>query len=181
MRLAVSTYSLARWRSENRRTLEDSLTWIADAGVEGVEFSGSFSDDPQAARKRAAAMRIRCDDLGVGGDVGGRVFEQRLRRLISQRLQRLTLGSEVGVAPQLDQGGGGLVVRDGTEDTALARFALGERRLDAFLAEVFDGLFDVAADFLERLLTFHHGLAGFGAEFVDHLGGDVCHVLRHFP
>jgi len=65
MKLSVSTYSLARWRTENNRTLEDSIAWIADAGVDGVEFSGSFSDDPKQARKRAATMRKRCEKLGL--------------------------------------------------------------------------------------------------------------------
>jgi sugar phosphate isomerase/epimerase len=65
MKLSVSTYSLHRWRSENRKTLEDSLRWIADAGVDGVEFSGSFSDDPKTAMKRAEAMRKQSERLGL--------------------------------------------------------------------------------------------------------------------
>jgi hypothetical protein len=53
MELAVSTYSLSRWRSENGRTLEDSLRWIADAGVGAVEFAGAIADEGQDVVRRA--------------------------------------------------------------------------------------------------------------------------------
>jgi sugar phosphate isomerase/epimerase len=63
MKLAVSTYSLARWRSENHKTLEDSLKWIADAGIDAVEFTG-FGDVPDEQSVRfAARMRKRCEKL----------------------------------------------------------------------------------------------------------------------
>ena len=65
MRLAVSTYSLARWRSENNRTLEDSLQWIADAGIGAVEFSEAIAEERQDVLARAGSLRKHCDRLGL--------------------------------------------------------------------------------------------------------------------
>ena len=66
MKLSVSTYSLSRWRSENNKTLEDSIDWIAEQGVDGVEFSGL---DPKAETqghvKRAKALRKRVEKHGL--------------------------------------------------------------------------------------------------------------------
>ena len=39
MKLAVSTYSLLRWRNENKKTFEQSLDWIKSTGVDAVEFA----------------------------------------------------------------------------------------------------------------------------------------------
>jgi sugar phosphate isomerase/epimerase len=103
MKLSVSTYSLARWRTENNRTLEDTIAWIADAGVEGVEFSGSFSDDPKQARKRAMAMRIRCEKLGlripsfcVPAELLVRPSEQR--KVVERLKHEVVVAEELGVA-----------------------------------------------------------------------------------
>ncbi len=103
MKLSVSTYSLARWRKENNRTLEDSLRWIAGAGVAGVEFSGSFSDDPKQSRKRAAAMRKRCETLGlkipsfcVGAELLVSPSEQR--KVVERLKQEVDVAEELGVA-----------------------------------------------------------------------------------
>ena len=40
MNLAVSSYSLSRWRAAHKKTLEQSLDRIAQFGVRAVEFSG---------------------------------------------------------------------------------------------------------------------------------------------
>ena len=40
MKLSVSTYSLHRWRTEENKTLEDTIDFIASTGVAGIEFSG---------------------------------------------------------------------------------------------------------------------------------------------
>ena len=65
MKLAVSTYSLLRWRNENGKTLEQSLEWIAkSAGVDGVEFT-AIGDDAKRLVRSAAALRKRCDKLGL--------------------------------------------------------------------------------------------------------------------
>src|SRR2546429_367313 len=73
MRLAVSTYSLHRWRSEDRKTLEQSLEWIAAHGlrraqssrVAGVEFAGPIAESGHDLSRRAAALRSRCEQLGL--------------------------------------------------------------------------------------------------------------------
>ncbi len=64
MKIAVSTYSLARWRAEDKKTLEDSLAWITDAGVDAVEFTG-FDVPDEKVIERAAHLRARCDKLGL--------------------------------------------------------------------------------------------------------------------
>src|SRR5205823_1655904 len=64
MKLAVSTYSLARWRSENNKTLEQALQWIAESGVDAVEFSGAIANDGELM-KRANQLRKHCDRLGL--------------------------------------------------------------------------------------------------------------------
>ena len=38
IQLAVSTYSLARWRKERNKNLVQSLRWLADNDVKGVEM-----------------------------------------------------------------------------------------------------------------------------------------------
>jgi sugar phosphate isomerase/epimerase len=65
MKLAVSTYSLWRWRSENNKSLEQSLDWIAKAGVPAVEFAGTIAEDENDLPRRAAALRKRCEKLGL--------------------------------------------------------------------------------------------------------------------
>ncbi len=65
MKLAVSTYSLHRWRNENGKTLEQAVEWIADnAGVDGVEFT-AIGDDGKDLGRRAERYRSRCDKLGL--------------------------------------------------------------------------------------------------------------------
>ena len=65
MELAISTYSLARWRRENKKTLEQSLDWIAGAGVTAVEFAGLDDKPATNPLRRAAALRRRCEKLGL--------------------------------------------------------------------------------------------------------------------
>ncbi|HEX8523620.1 MAG TPA: sugar phosphate isomerase/epimerase family protein [Tepidisphaeraceae bacterium] len=64
MKLAVSTYSLSRWRSENKKSLEDSLKWIKSAGVDAVEFAGLDVPDEQAVA-RSAKLKKFCDKIGL--------------------------------------------------------------------------------------------------------------------
>jgi sugar phosphate isomerase/epimerase len=65
MKLCVSTYSLARWRNENNKTLEDSIDWIADAGVPAIEFSGLDAKAAENPLKRARELRKRCERRGL--------------------------------------------------------------------------------------------------------------------
>jgi sugar phosphate isomerase/epimerase len=61
MKLAVSSYSLAGWRRNLNKTLEQTIDWIGSAGVEGIEFAGL--DEKAAANpvKRAKALRRRAE------------------------------------------------------------------------------------------------------------------------
>src|SRR4051812_28581715 len=64
MKLAVSTYSLWRWGSEQKKKFEQSLDWIRGAGVDAVEFVGAGPDADDIVR-RAAALRRRCGKAGL--------------------------------------------------------------------------------------------------------------------
>jgi sugar phosphate isomerase/epimerase len=64
MKLAVSSYSLWRWRKEQNRTFEQSLEWIQSAGVDAVEFA-FIGDEAKELPKRAASLRKRCDKIGL--------------------------------------------------------------------------------------------------------------------
>jgi sugar phosphate isomerase/epimerase len=71
IQLALSTYSFWRWREENGRSIEDSLSQIRDLGVSAVEFAdlGQPSPTNRARVERAHAL---CDaaaqrGLGVAG------------------------------------------------------------------------------------------------------------------
>jgi sugar phosphate isomerase/epimerase len=65
MKLAVSTYSLHRWRSQNNKSLEQTLDWIAGADVPAVEFAGSIAEEEKDLSRRAGALRRRCEKLGL--------------------------------------------------------------------------------------------------------------------
>jgi sugar phosphate isomerase/epimerase len=64
MTLAVSTYSLWRWRRENNKSLEHALEQIKSFGVQAVEFApiGPEADD---LLHRAPSIRKCCDRLGL--------------------------------------------------------------------------------------------------------------------
>jgi sugar phosphate isomerase/epimerase len=102
MKLAVSTYSLARWRRENNKTLEQSLAWIADeSGVDAVEFAGAIAEERQDVVKRAASLRKRCDKLGlkiVSYCVGAELLvpESKQRDVVKQLKEHLDAAAELG-------------------------------------------------------------------------------------
>jgi sugar phosphate isomerase/epimerase len=102
MKLAISTYSLARWRSENNMTLEDSLEWIAQSIAPAVEFT-QFPDkadgDPMA---RAAEMRRLCEKLRieiVGYCVGAELLcpADQQRKVIEDLKRHVDIAAEFGV------------------------------------------------------------------------------------
>jgi sugar phosphate isomerase/epimerase len=65
MKLSVSTYSLARWRRENNKTLEDTIDAIADLGVPAIEFSGLDEKATMDPVRRAGVLRKRCTKRGL--------------------------------------------------------------------------------------------------------------------
>lgn len=60
IKLAVSTYSLLRWRKENAKTFEDSLDWIKEAGVDAVEFA-PIGEEGKYVREQAGKLRKHCE------------------------------------------------------------------------------------------------------------------------
>jgi len=65
MKLSISTYSLSRWRSQQNKTLENTIDWIADAGITGIEFSGLDEKAEADPIKRARQLRKRCEKRGL--------------------------------------------------------------------------------------------------------------------
>jgi sugar phosphate isomerase/epimerase len=104
MKLAVSTYSLARWRKENNKSLELSLAWIAnESGVDAVEFAGSVAEEGQDVVKRAAALRKRCEKLGlkvasycVGAEL--LVPAEKQKQVVAELKKQVDAAAEFGAA-----------------------------------------------------------------------------------
>src|SRR3954468_20499941 len=65
MKLSVSTYSLSRWRNEQNKSLEDTIDWIAQAGVAGIEFSGLDQKAEADPIGRARELRERSEKAGL--------------------------------------------------------------------------------------------------------------------
>ncbi len=102
MKLAVSTYSLWRWRKENGKTLEQSLEWIKSAGVDAVEFAGDVDGDGMARVRRAAELSRRCRKIGltiVSYCVGAELLVPGdLQRQVVERLRlEVDVAGELGV------------------------------------------------------------------------------------
>lgn len=102
MKLAVSTYSLWRWRSENKKTLEDSIDWIAEQGVSAVEFSGLDEKAKDNPVKRAAELRDYAHKRGLaiaGYSVGGEYLlpPEAQRNAIEQTKKEVDVAAELGV------------------------------------------------------------------------------------
>lgn len=82
--LAVSTYSLVRWRRAEGTTFEDTISFVAELGVRGIEFS-NISDEPVADPIAVAkSLRQACDAAGlkapsycVSGELYGDPARQR--------------------------------------------------------------------------------------------------------
>ena len=103
MKLAVSTYSLWRWQKENGKTLEQSLEWIAENDVKGVEFVAPIAGDGQDLIKRARALRKRCEKLRlaivsycVGAELLVPADEQR--KTIERLKREVDAAAELGAA-----------------------------------------------------------------------------------
>ena len=108
-------------------------------------------------------------------DVRRLARQHRLGQVGGQRLEVGVLGDEVGLAVDLDHGGG--IAVGGHADQALGGDAaglLGDGG-QALLAKPVDGGLEVAVDGAERLLAIHHARAGLLAELLHHLRGDLGH------
>lgn len=105
MKLAVSTYSLGRWRREQNKSLDQMLSWLADLdvpGVKGVEFSGLDERAEQAGPlRRAGQLRRRCERLGltvVGYCIGANllVSPSRQRAVVERLKQEVDVAAALG-------------------------------------------------------------------------------------
>lgn len=72
MKLCVSSYSLARWRREQKKNLEDSIAIVSKLGVSAMEFSG-ITDSKHAKTKTPVevAKRVRDTTAKAGLEMGG--------------------------------------------------------------------------------------------------------------
>jgi len=84
MKIAVSTYSLSRWRHDRSRSLEQTIDQIASMGVHGIEFSGIDGGDRRSPTRRAEVLRRRCERVGlavagycIGAELYGPASRQR--------------------------------------------------------------------------------------------------------
>jgi sugar phosphate isomerase/epimerase len=103
MKLAVSTYSLWRWRKENNKTMEQAIDWIADhANVPGIEFAGPPEPADTDPVKRAARLRKRAEKRGltvVSYCVGAELLvpERARRNAVEALKQHVDVAAELGV------------------------------------------------------------------------------------
>jgi sugar phosphate isomerase/epimerase len=103
MKLAVSTYSLWRWRTERGKTLEQSVDWIAEhAGVPGIEFAGPAEPPTTDPVKRAARWRKRAEKGGlavVSYCVGAELLvpERQQREAVKALKTHVDVAAELGV------------------------------------------------------------------------------------
>jgi len=100
MQLAISTYSLWRWRNQNRKTLEQAIDAIADFKVSAVEFAGLDDLDREGTTRRAEKLRRHADKRGLriaGYCVGSELFVPRAK----QKDAIVRLKREVDVAAAL--------------------------------------------------------------------------------
>ncbi len=106
MKLCVSSYSLSRWRREQKKTLEDSVLKVKELGVGAIEFSG-IGDSRFAAKARnpiELAKRVRdfTEKQGVaiaGYSVGGELIlpPAKQKEAIEQRKLEIDVAATLGV------------------------------------------------------------------------------------
>ncbi len=102
IQLALSTYSFWRWRDENGRSIEDSLSQIRDLGVAAVEFADLGKPEPVVEARVDRASKLRETALQRGLAIAGYCTSGEL--LVPRRLQRAEierLKIEVDVARAL--------------------------------------------------------------------------------
>lgn len=102
MKLCVSTYSMWRWRSENKKSLEDNIDWIADQGVSAVEFSGLDEKAKANPIKRAEELRKYAEKRNIaiaGYSVGGEFLcvPEAQRLMIDQTKREVDVAAALGV------------------------------------------------------------------------------------
>lgn len=102
MKLSVSSYSLARWRREHNKTYENTIDFIADQGVQGIEFSGLDEKAQANPIKRAAQLRNRAEKRGlkvVSYCIGAELCQppDKQREVINKLKGEIDVAAELGV------------------------------------------------------------------------------------
>jgi sugar phosphate isomerase/epimerase len=172
MKLSVSTYSLARWRREQNKSLEHTIDWIADAGVSGIEFSGLDEKAKDNPLRRAAVIRRRCEKRGlpivsycIGAELLCDAAEQRQR--IEKLKQEVDLAAALG-APSMRHD----VTRGFRDEWQGARsFAVALKTIVPAIREVAD----YAATRGVRTSLENHGFYMQEPDRVEKLIKTVCH------
>ena len=111
-------------------------------------------------------------------DVGGLGSQSGAAELLGVGLELLVHAHEVGLAVQLDDGGGlGIIGQNGHDGALVGGTAglLGGSGQTAGAQHV-DSLLHIAIGLDERLLALHHAGVGHLAQFLDHGSGDSSHV-----
>ncbi|MCC6580622.1 MAG: sugar phosphate isomerase/epimerase [Phycisphaeraceae bacterium] len=104
MRLSVSTYSLARWRREQNKSYEDTISFYAhEAKVKGVEISGLDDKAKKDPIARAAELRRHAEKAGmkvsgycVGAELMVPLDEQK--KAVEQLKREVDIAATLGVA-----------------------------------------------------------------------------------
>lgn len=101
MKLSVSTYSLARWRTRENKSVEQCIDWLAEQGVDGVEFSGLGENVDGDPIRRARALRKRCEKHGLavaGYCVGAELLkpDAEQRAEVDRVRQHIDVAAELG-------------------------------------------------------------------------------------
>jgi sugar phosphate isomerase/epimerase len=175
MKLAVSTYSLWRWCSGNGKTLEDAVEWIAQHGVEAVEFAGL--DDAAKADPigRARGLKRHCDALGLAVPSYCIAAEllvpaNRQREMVAELKRQVDVAAALGVHSMRHD-----VTRGFGENTADLRI---EQSFDAAVAHVVPAIREVA-DYAAgkgiRTSLENHGFYMQASERVERLINAVDH------
>jgi sugar phosphate isomerase/epimerase len=100
MKLAISTYSLLRWRREERTSVEQTIDWIASTGVRAIEFAKLDDDAVANPLRRARALRKRCEKNGLKV-AGYCIYAELLQPPAALKKTVARLKSEVDVAAEL--------------------------------------------------------------------------------
>jgi len=102
MKLSVSTYSLLQWRTQQNKTFEDTIDWIAESGVEAIEFSGMDEKAKNNPVKRAGQLRKHAEKRGlkvVSYCINAELLVpyQQQRAAIEQLKKQVDVAAEFGV------------------------------------------------------------------------------------
>jgi len=103
MKLAVSTYSLVKWRRAENKTLEDTIDLVADLGAHGIEFSGLDEGGVDDPIQRARQLRKRVEKKGLdmaGYCIGAELLlpPKKQREAIEQVKQQVDVAAAIGAS-----------------------------------------------------------------------------------